>query len=373
MPRRLLVVLPPLPPRSALRALAGAPLVAALLVGAAGCDSGGTATGEVARWTLDASPLISVGDRPDADSMLLSQVTDARYLANGGIAIADAAANRLLFFDAAGREVARAGRRGRGPGEFVGQLSLVEVAGDSVAVWDPSAGRWTIVDARTGGMRMATESRPGTTMLHAGLLVQRDLPAPPAWVPPLLNALSASSAEIRLGQIDGEGLLWVSQDVALREWQVYADSGAPIAALSLPSDLRVLHFGRGALIGLESDSTGLERVVVHRIARGAAPPVALAPAPATAIADSARQALMASMRNAVVAQEVNYMERSGYTLHADSLRFTPVPGSRFKVLTADARGWTGVAWYLGSGYTCAIFIGKPVPPGWSEGAPRCGW
>src|SRR5688500_8051012 len=151
-----------------------------LLWGCAGEHAeSGTRTSAV--WTLDPTPLIAVGDRAEADSMLLANVSDARYLANGGIAIADAGASRVLFYDGAGRQVARAGRRGRGPGEFVGALSLIEHGTDSVAVWDPSQARWTLVDGRTGKAASATDSIRAPTILHAGLEVKSDIGAPPAW------------------------------------------------------------------------------------------------------------------------------------------------------------------------------------------------
>ena len=338
-------------------------LVVVLALGS-GCVSEETDR-ETATWRIEETPLISVGDRAGADSQFLATVSDARLLASDGIAIADAGANRVLFFDAAGREVSRVGRRGRGPGEFVGQLTLVEAPGDSVAVWDPRQRRWTLVDSRSGGFRDAADSIRAPTLLHAGIQVQSDLDEPPAWVPRLLSGLAAGAADVRMGHLDEGGLLWISHDHAQRDWRVYADSGAAFAQLMLPPDLRALHFQRGALVGIASDSAGLEQVVVHRIAMGDVPAVDRTPA--------ARAALQSAMRMSVVAQEANYAMKGGYTPFTDSLTVTMPEGTRFKILSADARGWSGAAWYVESGYTCAMLIGLPVPPGWTEGAPRCGW
>ena len=305
--------------------------------------------------------------------MVLANVSDARYLANGGIAIADAGANRILFYDGAGREVARAGRRGRGPGEFAGALSMIEYGRDSVAVWDPSQYRWTLVDGKTGKAATAKDSIKAPTILHAGLEVKSDIGAPPAWSLKLLTARSALSQEIRMGHLDERGLLWISQDAALKQWEVYADSGAPVATLTLPANIEALHFARGAMIGLASDSTGLEQVVVHRVAMSDLPAVDLAPAARPVVSDSLSRGLMSFMRNAVLMQEVNYMTKNSYTLHADSLNLPAIPGVRFKILQATNRGWRGVTWDLETGFTCAMVVGLAVPSGWSEGAPKCGW
>jgi hypothetical protein len=165
----------------------------------------------------------------------------------------------------------------------------------------------------------------------------------------------------------------VSQDAGLKRWEVFADTGAPVARLSLPANLQALHFTRGALIGLASDSTGLEQVVVHRIRATEWPEVDLAPASRPVVADSLRFGLMSYMRNSVTMQEMNYAMRNSYTVHADSLNLPPMPGVRMKIIEANNRGWRGVAWHLESGYSCAMYIGIATPPGWMEGEARCGW
>jgi hypothetical protein len=348
-------------------------VIATLLLAGCAAEHPEDGTRTVAVWTLDPSPLIAVGDRAGADSMVLATVSDARYLANGGIAIADAGANRILFYDAAGREVARGGRRGRGPGEFVGALSMIEYGKDSVAVWDPSQYRWTLVDGKTGKAATTKDSIRAPTILHAGLEVRSDIDTPPAWSLKLLTARSVLSQEIRVGHLDDRGLLWISQDAALKQWEIYADSGAPVATLTLPGNIEALHFQRGAMIGLASDSTGLEQVVVHRVAMSDLPAVDLTPATPLVVPDSVRFALMSYMRNATTLQEMNYAMKNSYTVHADSLNLPVEPRMRFKILQANNRGWRGVGWYIDTGYTCAMIVGLAVPSGWMEGAPKCGW
>lgn len=82
---------------------------------------------------------------------------------------------------------------------------------------------------------------------------------------------------------------------------------------------------------------------------------------------------MVAMRNAVVAQEMNYAERSGYTLSADSLNVEMPLETRLAIISADTRGWSGVGVQSATGYSCGMFVGVSPPRGWGEGKTRCGW
>jgi hypothetical protein len=68
----------------------------------------------------------------------LQEVYSATRLANGNVAVFDAKAGTLYVFDRAGALITRAGRRGRGPGEFGSVLPVVyPYRGDSLLVDDP--------------------------------------------------------------------------------------------------------------------------------------------------------------------------------------------------------------------------------------------
>ncbi len=67
------------------------------------------------------------------------------------------------------------------------------------------------------------------------------------------------------------------------------------------------------------------------------------------------------------------MKANAYTAHADSLGVAVPPGARFKVVEVTGQGWRGAIWFPATGLTCGMYIGVPVPPGWNEGEPRCGW
>jgi hypothetical protein len=70
----------------------------------------------------------------------------ATRLPNGNIAIADAYLQAVLFFDPAGREIRRSGRRGFGPGEYQDLSWIAQCERDSLFVFDPTQSRITVMD-----------------------------------------------------------------------------------------------------------------------------------------------------------------------------------------------------------------------------------
>jgi hypothetical protein len=323
-------------------------------------------------WALETAPVFGVGDATDTDSAMFARVTDARELESGAVAVADGGASVVHVFEPSGAYLVRLGRRGRGPGEFTGALSLAALGADSVAVWDAGQSRWTLVAGESPTVRDEAPPSTSAAWIHAGVLVRGERALVPAWVPPLILQLADSLPELRFGFVDETALLWVNTDAAGREWRAYAES-LPVGRISLPAGLRPTQFRADRVVGVQADSVGLEQVVVHRFTRpqGIAPrsDAAVPPAPDP----EARDALRAAMRNAVVAQEVRYAEASSYTTRTDSLMLEMPPGARLTILHADTRGWLGVGWYAATGYSCGMVVGGLPPRGWAEGEVRCGW
>lgn len=340
------------------------------------CDDQQDGRDAIADWELDATPVIAVGDRAETDSAMFARVTDARMMESGVLAVADGGASAVFFFDSTGQERSRLGRRGRGPGEFTGAMTLAGLPADSLAVWDPGQMRWALITGevpavRAGG-RTDAPPPPSSAWVHAGVLVRGESSLIPVWVPPLLMALADSLPELRFGFLDETALLWVNADAAGREWRAYAGREA-FGRITLPDDLRPTQFRADFVVGIQSDSLGLEQVVVHRFVR---PPRIIAgrgPATPPTPDAQARAELMSAMRNAVVAQEMHYMQAASYTPQADSLPVTMPEGARFRILDADTRGWRGVGWFAATGYSCGMIVGGVPPRGWSEGEVRCGW
>lgn len=326
----------------------------------------------VADWALSASPTLAVGDVDGTDSMVFARVTDARLMASGELMVADGGASVLVVFDTAGVERMRLGRKGRGPGEFTGVMTLAGLAGDSIAVWDDGQSRWTLVRGNEPSIDPSARIEGPSAWIHAGVLVLSERALMPAWTPPLLQRLADSLPEIRHGFVDETSLLWVNTDTEGRVWQAYTQAEA-VGRITLPASMRPTQFRADAIVGVQTDSLGLERVVVHALTRpdGIAPD--RTPSPAFSPDSAARFALTAAMRTSVVAQEMQYANGMSYTMSADSLNVDMPAGARFKVLEANKRGWSGVGYFTATGFSCGMIVGGRVPRGWSEGEVRCGW
>jgi hypothetical protein len=287
------------------------------------------------------------------------------------LAVADGGASAVLLFDASGKPIGKVGRRGRGPGEFAGQISLARRGGDAVGVWDPSQSRWSEVQVGRAEIPLLPDSLGDAAWAHAGVVVLGE-GLVPAWAPSLLQSIVDSFPATKLGFLDETALLWVNRDAAMREWVAY-DGTAAVGRIALPAGFRPLQFLADRVAGVSTDSVGLERVVVYRFAR----PDGVAPsreAAGAAPADSGQRAqLMAAMRNAVVAQEMHYATAASYTSRVDSLALEMPPGTRLNIIEADKRAWRGAGVVTVTGYTCAMYIGLAPPRGWREGAPRCAW
>lgn len=348
------------------------PVGVALAVLLSACGDRPTAGTGVPEWEIDAAPSIAVGDIADSDSAVFSRVTDARLLESGLLAVADGGARAVIFFDATGEERARLGRRGRGPGEFTGAITLQGLGADSLAVWDPGQSRWTLIAGEVPTLRDEAPPSVSAAWIHAGVLVHGERALVPDWAPPLLLALADSLPALRYGFLDETALLWVNTDAAGREWRAYGGP-EPVGRITLPAGLRPMQFRADQVVGVVADSLGLEQVVVHRFARPAGVVIGTGAATPPSPEPLARDELRGAMRTSVVAQEMHYAQASSYTLHADSLAVTMPIGARFKIIDAGTRGWRGVGWYTATGFSCGMIVGGVPPRGWSEGEARCGW
>jgi hypothetical protein len=344
----------------------------AVVLIAAGCASQDEQIPAVADWQLSASPRISVGDVDGSDSMVFARVTDARLLPSGVLVVADGRASVLVIFDSTGVERARLGRKGRGPGEFTGAMTLAGLAGDSIAVWDGGQSRWTLVHGDAPTIEPTARVEGSAAWMHAGVLVVSEGALVPAWTPPLLQRLADSLPEMRFGFLDETSVLWVNTDAEARSWLAYAGADA-VGRVTLPAELRPTQFLSSAIVGVQTDSIGLERVVVHTLTRPSGITPDRTPAAPMAPDSTSRFALTAAMRTSVMAQEMQYANGMSYTMNTDSLKVEMPAGARFKVLEATNRGWSGAGYFTATGFSCGMIVGGRVPRGWREGEVRCGW
>lgn len=123
-------------------------------------------------WQLSPEPILQIGAQSAPEEYQLHWVNGATRLDDGGIAVTNAGSKQIRFFDAAGKHLRSIGGEGEGPGEFRFPVGLWRTAGDSLAVWDETAHRMTLIDADGDFGRTAT-ANPSALRLFA-LGVRRD-------------------------------------------------------------------------------------------------------------------------------------------------------------------------------------------------------
>lgn len=95
---------------------------------------------------LTTDPTLSIGAVGGSPENQFQDVRGAVRLSDGRIVVADRGAQNLRWYDSSGRFLLTAGRRGSGPGEFQGLLSLFS-HGDSVVAFDERLQRISVFSA----------------------------------------------------------------------------------------------------------------------------------------------------------------------------------------------------------------------------------
>ncbi|MGD2045715.1 MAG: hypothetical protein PVJ80_11795 [Gemmatimonadota bacterium] len=98
-------------------------------------------------WRVEPTPQLVIGGNAADPDQQLWGVRHTTKLPDGSIAIANAGANELRVYDAAGRLVRTSGGTGAGPGEFRMMVAVFHAPGDSLAVADIQNGRISILDS----------------------------------------------------------------------------------------------------------------------------------------------------------------------------------------------------------------------------------
>lgn len=126
------------------------------------------------RWRIGAEPVVDIGVLEGAPEYQLFRVSDARRFADGRIVVVNGGTGELRFYDAHGRYLASAGRRGGGPGEFerMGWMRLYR--GDSLLVYDFDQARVSIFDGEGRFGRSFRLQPPGESGFVMGLDVFAD-------------------------------------------------------------------------------------------------------------------------------------------------------------------------------------------------------
>lgn len=124
----------------------GSPLSGEIMV----TDSSGVTTYEAppdvqpASWAVSEAPAMVIGDRDQPDGQPLYEIRSGRLFDDGSFVIANAGTHQVRFYSARGDLEQAVGREGPGPEEF-GSISFLEVAADSVWLYDVNPRRISVI------------------------------------------------------------------------------------------------------------------------------------------------------------------------------------------------------------------------------------
>lgn len=104
------------------------------------------------RWTVDPTPLVTIGESQADTNDMFAEVTGATRLPDGHILVGDHGSFALKLFSADGRFVRRFGRKGAGPGE-IGYLAALLRCGDSLVTIDIDGHRTSVFSLGGGYVR----------------------------------------------------------------------------------------------------------------------------------------------------------------------------------------------------------------------------
>lgn len=370
-----------------------------LLAAAAACSGAdGEATadppGAVAEWRL-AGPIEEIGVAEGEAALELHDVTDALRLPDGRVVLLDAASAELRMYDSDGAFLLRAGGRGEGPGEFRRPARIRLVGGDVILVEDPVLRRSTRFDTALQFQSdepwpESDDPFPREVWLYGRYFV--DGPPAPAFRVSVRRALDVlpppAVGEVRRVVVDEQWRLWVNDGTAgsrPARWHIHDMKGRAFATIELPAAFRATQLGQDFIVGVATDSLGVERVRVYGI-EGApesppagtwtaesedSPPPAFQPSP-----PGTDERLAGALRRIQMAQELYYSRPNGDFRYADDvgqLELTPALPIDLEVhvLHAGPRGYTLVAFDPEAGVSCAVTIGVGGPIGWAPGRVLC--
>ncbi len=96
-------------------------------------------------WKVDPSPILDIGSDGDSGEQF-GQIQDVLRLADGRLIVAEGSTAELRVYTDSGRYIRSIGRRGEGPGEFIGLGLVRSYRGDSLLAYDYQLRRISIFD-----------------------------------------------------------------------------------------------------------------------------------------------------------------------------------------------------------------------------------
>lgn len=373
--------------------------VSALLVAACGAgeDEPAAEPASDVEWTL-AGPMAEIGVAEGAPEYLLHDVTDAVQLADGRIVLLDGSTAEFRMFAGDGSILVASGGRGDGPGEFRRPSRIYLTHPDSLLVQDAVLRRSSRFD--TAGRFVwsepwpaSTDPFPGEVWLYGRHLVfgprRTDLRGP---VRRALEALPRpGTGGYRRVMVDDFWRMWVRAEphvaAASSLWTVWDLEADRLAHVRMPSDLRPTQFGADFIVGVATDSVGVERVRVYALEGAPEDPQNITymttaddPEPEPAHdppSGEAMQRMTDALRAIQAAQELHYSGSAGAgSGYAGEVAALALDGAALEdveahIVSAGPRGYTVLVFDLREPVGCGLTVGIGGPLGWTPGTALC--
>jgi hypothetical protein len=301
-------------------------------------------------WKVGPRPLTVIGASGGGPEQELSGVTSAVRLPDGRVAVANNSPLEVRVYSASGALVSRAGRRGEGPGEFRGRITLHPHSGDSLLVFDTALDRWSVFSA-AGEPARSWEATPEERQRLQPMALGRALihPMPTgvnACVRRLIQslALPADTAYLEILP-DGLDRIWVRPEGAAA-WRVYGLDGRWTGTVRLPAGFEMFQVGPGVVTGKVRDADDVESVVVFAVAMpaGETPRPACASQPDSFPRESGRErrTLQIDLRNLETATEATRSNLGHYASLDSIVAMSNFTHSRGVTLTGHALDGVGL-------------------------------
>lgn len=163
---------------------------------------------------VDNVPIVRIGGMDDSDDQLLYRVMGGSRLTDGRIALVNQGTQEVRWYDSTGVLVGRAGRQGRGPGEFQEAFLMFRTRGDTLWVGDYRPWQWHLFG-------------PDMTFVRTVVTTPTEINSP------RLAAIFDDGQQLFGNSAPGQRASWAMDSVALRR---YGPDGAILdTVMTLPT------------------------------------------------------------------------------------------------------------------------------------------
>ncbi len=351
-----------------------------VVMGCGGNESPEAEAVEPGVFAIDTTPVLTLGVSDGDARLMFNVVQSARRQPDGTLLIADGGSREVRWYGADGEPVRAVGRRGEGPGEFGGPLSLLPWPGDTVAVLDLGQRRLTLLDASGVVVRTHTEvpadfiALPWRPWIDRRTVVFGAVGQAEQCVRAALQAMPLHPLEegVRFLTLDDVGRLWLQEgpETASR-LSVWRQDGTQLGSVAVPASFHLMQATREFVVGRVAAEDDTERIVVLPVhdTRDAGNCL---PVDSTAVSPPVDQSLMRHTRNLVVVQEAMYADGRTYAMTPNPTMISIPEGVSFWMYEATPLGWVGGVIDRVTGHACVMALGRTSLTRWPDGRIACG-